>query len=270
MAVVVIQMGHVPRTRGATGTVREQEFARALAPRIESRLVERGHHVSVIGADEPVPRSDVFVALHLDGSLNRDRHGGSVGYPSSDSSSRRLAQAWKAAHQQAGYSWGFLPDNYTAALAGYYGFGRSSADHEFLAEHGHATNPEELAWLFANLDAIADGHVRAIGATVGHPIPAGGAVKVTNIAHVDHLVAPGGGVWIATRDGGIFAFGAATFYGSPAGLPLGHAETFGAFAERTLEVREDGRPGYQLRADDGHLFHFPIYDPDAPNGWRTS
>lgn len=268
MARVCIQMGHVPRTKGATGTVREQEFAKALAPLIAARLRERGHAVDVIGADDAVPAADVFVALHLDGSTNAERHGASVGYPPSDESSARLAKAWKAAHQLvAGYSWGFLPDNYTANLSGYYGFRRSSADHEFLAEHGHATNADEQAWLFDNLGPIADGHVVAVGAVVGHPRPHGGSVNVTNIAHVDHLESPEGGVWIATREGGVFAFGRAEYFGSPAGLALGHAESFGAFGDRTIERRDDGRPGYQLRADDGHVFHFPIYDESG--GWRT-
>lgn len=167
MAVIVLQMGHVPRRSGATGTVREQEFAKALAPRIASRLSFRGHVVHVIGADSDVPSSDVFVALHTDGSTSRSRRGASVGYP--DLNGARLAAAWKAAHQSVGYPGGFLPDNYTAALSGYYGFRKSRAKYRFLAEHGHTTHADDQAWLFANLDACADAHVRAIGVVLGHP-----------------------------------------------------------------------------------------------------
>lgn len=275
MARIVVQMGHVARTTGATGTVREQEFARAIAPRIQLRLANLGHVCHVIGADAPVPASDVFLALHLDGSTNSARHGASVGWP--NDAGRVYGRAWKAAHQLAGYRWGFLPDNYTAALAGYYGFRRAQARFELLAEHGHATNMEEREWLFANLDALADAHVVAIGAIVGHPRP-GGSLTITTINHVDHVEAPEGGVWIATREGGIFTFGRAAFYGSYLGLRKadgkhpdeGRLKTFGAAGDRTLQPRSDGLPGYMQVADDGAEYHFPIYDPTAPGGWRTT
>lgn len=169
MAVIALQRGHCFRKTGATGTYKEQEFAAGVGAITADLLRQRGHHVYLLTADEPVPGADVFVALHTDGATNPARRGASVGYPSAEGG--RLARAWKAAHQLHGYPGGFLPDNYTDALRGYYGFGRSSARWEFLAEHGTTTNPDDVAWLFANIARCAQAHVDAIGAVVGHPTP---------------------------------------------------------------------------------------------------
>ncbi|MDP8950084.1 MAG: hypothetical protein M3N00_07560 [Actinomycetota bacterium] len=111
---------------------------------------------------------------------------------------RRLANAWKAAHQRQGFPGGFLADNYTKALRSYYGFGRARSPCRFLAEHGTTTNDADHAWLFANLEASAKAHVDAIGAVFGHPVPepeeesvmhfvqfAGGRAVYT--VHGDHL-----------------------------------------------------------------------------------
>jgi peptidoglycan hydrolase-like protein with peptidoglycan-binding domain len=167
VASVCIQMGHVPRRTGATGTHREQEFTRELGQRLFAALHDAGHHPTLIGADDAVPRTDAFVALHCDGSTNPARRGASVGYP--DARGAQLAAAWKRAHQRCGYAGGFLRDNYTAALAGYYGFRRSAAPVRFLAEHGTTTNREDEQWLFANLDACARAHVEAIDEVFGPP-----------------------------------------------------------------------------------------------------
>lgn len=170
---IVVQMGHVPRTSGATGTYREQEFNKLVGPRLRDALKSVGHNVTLIGADDAVPSCDVFVALHCDGNANKAMRGGSVGYPSDDSNSPsgRLASAWKRHHQAGGYPGGFHPDNYTSGLRYYYGFRKSNATFEFLAEHGTTTNPDDEAWLFSNIDACVKAHVDAIGEVVGHPIP---------------------------------------------------------------------------------------------------
>jgi hypothetical protein len=208
MATIVLQMGHVARTSGFTGTWREQEFARAVAGRTVPLLTASGHDVKVIGADDAIPACDVFIALHTDGATDKKRRGCSVGYPSDDpnSSHGRLARAWLASHQLHGYPGGALRDNYTPALRSYYGFGKVNARYEFLAEHGTTTNDEDEAWLFANLDKCAQAHVDAIGAVLGHPIPAlpprpeeddmeyrairrveDGAIALVKKGHFDHV-----------------------------------------------------------------------------------
>jgi len=168
MADVVVQSGHCFRRTGATGTHREQEFTAALGRRLGTLLAEHGHVATVIGADDRVPLSDVFVALHTDGSSNRARRGASVGYP--DAAGARLAAAWKRAHQRHGYPGGFLQDNYTAALRGYYGFRKSTAPVRFLAEHGTTTNRDDEVWLFEHLEQCALAHVEAINSLFPPPI----------------------------------------------------------------------------------------------------
>lgn len=173
MSTIVIQEGHVARTTGVTGTHREQEFAKTLGGLLSVAFTDRGHRVHLIGADDAVPSCDVFIALHLDGNVDHTLHGASVGYPSNDpkSPSGLLANAWKKFHQHYGYSWGFHKDNYTDNLRFYYGFRKSNAKYEFLAEHGTSTNPEEELWLFSHYSACVMAHVDAVGEVVGHPKP---------------------------------------------------------------------------------------------------
>lgn len=228
MAVVVIQQGHVPRRTGRTGTYREQEFVRTLAPEIAARLTAVGHIGKVIGADdEPCPPCSLFVALHTDGSANKARRGASVGYP--DDNGAKLARAWKRAHQRNGFPGGFLPDNYTPDLRGYYYFNDAAAAgarYRFLAEHGTTTNAADEAWLFSHVEQCAQAHVDAITEILGAPAmpdPTSGWPK-------DHFVigasVPGGRpdaegqlpYWILDDAGGVWSCNGAQFYGSVPGV----------------------------------------------------
>lgn len=169
-ATVVVQMGHVPRTRGATGTSghrgTEQEFARQLASRIRPRVEVLGHRCIVIGADDKIPDCDVFVALHQDGSANPAARGASVGYPSGELNPG-FAADWKVRYAAAGWPGGFRPDNYTAALRNYYAFKKTSAPVRVLMEHGFATNKADADWMWDNLDVIAQVHADTIGWHLG-------------------------------------------------------------------------------------------------------
>lgn len=210
MAHIVIQMGHVPRTSGATGTYREQEFNKAIGPALRDALAARGHQVSLIGADESVPQpANVFVALHTDGNTNKSIKGASVGYP--DAAGGKLAAAWKRAHQRHGYPSGFHADNYTKNLRYYYGFGKSSAQYRFLAEHGTTTNPDDEAWLFSHLTDCVMAHVDAIGEVVGHPqtpvrTPRMNLTLAPGVSIVDYVKHPDGGIAQLLSDGGVWCF----------------------------------------------------------------
>jgi len=155
---VVIQMGHVARRRGFTGTSgwghTEQEFVRSVGARLNAALRNSGFKSELIGADDPVPDSRVFMALHQDGSTSSAARGASVGYPDG-AGGERIAQLWKAYYAKAGWPSGFRPDNYTPGLRRYYGFRRSSADAKFLIEHGFATNQHDQRWMWDHLDEIA-------------------------------------------------------------------------------------------------------------------
>jgi hypothetical protein len=257
MATIVIQMGHVARTSGATGTMWEQQAVREIAGRLDPALRDRGHTVRVIGADDAVPASDVFVALHCDGSNDINRRGASVGYPDADG--ERLAKAWKRAHQRAGYSGGFHADNYTENLRRYYGFRKSRARFRFLAEHATTTCPADLGWLRANLDAVAGAHVAAIGEVCGHPVDTAArahlAVDPTTAA-VDVTAHPDGAIWTFTGDGRVLCEGTAKECGSLAGIRLNGPIVAGVLAE--------DRAGYWMVGADGGIFAFGSAPPIQP------
>ena len=221
MATIVIQKGHCFRTSGATGTAREQEFADKVGNLVRSELVSRGHVVHIVLADTPAPypESDLFVALHTDGSTDQNRRGASVGYP--DAAGALAAGAWKRHHARLGFPGGFLRDNYTTALARYYGYGRARSRHRFLAEHGTTTNPADRTWLFDNLDLCAQAHIDTVGELFGHtaapsvPPPFDpedymsyrysfqGAIYTTNMVHRQHWESGGAGFPLmvsATKD----------------------------------------------------------------------
>lgn len=260
MSRITIQRGHCFRTSGATGGRGEQKFADSVGKLMTDELRSLGHDVRLLTADESVPHyRDVFVALHTDGSTNKNARGASVGYPYD--SDGKLAQAWKRAHQRAGFPSGFYPDNYTENLRKYYGFGRAVGyRHEFLAEHGFHSNDNEYLWLHSHYRECALAHVAAIGEIVGHPN--GGPVNYdptpTDKA-VDVVEFLDGRVWTFASDGGVFAEQGAGFFGSMGGQTLSFPVVSGL-------VTNDGG-GYILVGADGGLFHFgnsPRIQPYIP------
>lgn len=206
---VVVQMGHVARTTGKTGTAGEQDFARAAAAHTAGRLAADGRVVQVIGADDPIPRSEVFVAIHCDGSENQAARGASVGFRNENG--RRAAHAWKAAYQRLGWQ-SFRADNYTAGLRDYYGTRKAKdagTPFAFILEAGFLTNPNDRALL-----ANQAGHIRcaeAIRQAVNSVLGGGSALvnvpsPTTNREDLEMVIiqhdGPGGG--IALLSGGKF------------------------------------------------------------------
>lgn len=156
MALVVIQAGHYPRTIGSTGTAgldadpTEQEFNFAAAHAGAAAIAKIGHTARVIWADVPSSsyKGDAFVAIHCDGSTNPVARGASVGYR--NAAGAVFSAAWKTAYQAHGWAGGWRPDNYTEALAGYYGCKRAiEAGNKvaFIAEAGFLTNVDDEAQL---------------------------------------------------------------------------------------------------------------------------
>jgi N-acetylmuramoyl-L-alanine amidase len=158
VALVIIQLGHCYRTSGATGTSgvdsdpTEQEFATAAGKAATKRLQAAGHQVRTILADAPDSHyrgGNLFVAVHCDGSEHASARGASVGYR--NDLGQQAAGLWKAAYHTAGWSGGWRPDNYTKALAGYYGVKRAveqGTTRAFIVECGFLTSPadERLLW----------------------------------------------------------------------------------------------------------------------------
>lgn len=150
--LLVVQRGHCYRTTGATGAPGEQEFATKTAARVEARVKALGHSVRIINADvsDVNYRGDAFVALHYDSSSSSSAGGASVGYQSPEG--RKIAEFWKRHYVANGWNRGFRGDNYTAALAGYYGVRRAVAQGNrtaFISEAGFHSNPGDAALLAA-------------------------------------------------------------------------------------------------------------------------
>lgn len=152
MPILVVQMGHCYRKTGATGTTGEQAFTSAVGEACVRLLHGRdGWAVRKILADDSSAnyRGDAFVAVHCDGSTSTAARGASVGYRTPEG--QELGQAWKRAYEARGWE-GFRVDNYTAALAQYYGTGTAVAQgnrRAFILEAGFLTNQEDRAVLHA-------------------------------------------------------------------------------------------------------------------------
>ena len=122
----------------------------------------------------------VAVSLHFDGAGTACASGTSVGYPAGvpAGSNKPTAELWKAAYLPY-FPFKRMPDNFTAALRGYYGYAYTSTSvAEFLIEFGELTCPEQNAWLLTQVHnnwlAQVVAHVldKAVGGNkIGHPGP---------------------------------------------------------------------------------------------------
>lgn len=175
---VCLQMGHVARKKGGTGTTghrgSEQDFVKVIGPKIQAQLISYGLTCALIGADDKRPSASVFLALHQDGSPSPSARGASVGYPV-HGDGETLAKIWKARYTMAGWPNGFRPDNYTIGLHWYYAFGglrrwwwkKARFDSAFLIEHGFATTVSEENWMWDHTDQIVDADASAIAQFLG-------------------------------------------------------------------------------------------------------
>ena len=170
MIDVLIQSGHVfPREPGhesETGTVREQEFTRAMQKRVELVFArDRRFRVRTCSGDVPDGWiGDLFLSFHADGG-GASASGYSFGWPANGRDpgrgpnlARLLAAEWAALKHPGGHH----TDNYTDGMRGYYGWSRVVAATKVLIEHGFMTRPEEQAWMFAHVDEMAQATYRAI------------------------------------------------------------------------------------------------------------
>jgi hypothetical protein len=187
MATVVLQLGHVDRKTGATGTTGEQALARRVAPAAARMLREAGHRPVQIFADDPVPGGDVFIAIHADGSTSPRARGCSFGFRpglANERASRAFGAIWQVEHVAAGYPGGTRAANYTPGLSGYYALrpaARAGHDRAIVLELGFLTNQDDREWL-TSPDGV-DSSARAITAAVvrvhGGRLPSLAATPVT-------------------------------------------------------------------------------------------
>jgi peptidoglycan hydrolase-like protein with peptidoglycan-binding domain len=208
MALLVVQRGHVPRTTGATGAPGEQKFAIATADRVKVRVNAVGHTVRIIDADEPNDKykGDAFVALHYDSSSSSSAHGASIGYQTPEG--KQFGTLWKAHYVRNGWNRGFRGDNYTAALAGYYGVRRAVSvgnRRAFISEAGFHSNPGDAALLASprGPDRVAIAIAAAVVDIFGAKCPAPPTAKIPPYPGMRSIGANDGGGAAATDDYGV-------------------------------------------------------------------
>jgi peptidoglycan hydrolase-like protein with peptidoglycan-binding domain len=275
VSLLVLQRGHYPRKTGSTGTSgldadpTEQEFAVKAVRTIAAAAQDAGWQVRTINADVPLNNygGDAFVAVHCDGSVHRTAKGASVGYRTTQGAS--FGAAFKAAYYAAGWR-GFRPDNYTAALAGYYGTGKAVAmgnRRAIIVESGFLTNPTDEGVLQARgHQLLADAVVRALTGVAVPPRPP-----------VPPVV--GGGVTLRVGSTGdavrqwqsILAGAGKLAQGEITGVFDTRTEAATKEFQRQLGVAADGIVGPDTRAATARLFawlsaqngHRPV-EPDYP------
>lgn len=174
MPDLIVQMGHCYRTSGATGTKGEQPFATAVADACVRLLHNKqGWRIRPTLADVDDYRAAAFVAVHCDGANSPSARGASVGYQTAEG--QAFAHAWKRAYAARGWP-SFRPDNYTVALAKYYGVTKAVAHGTraaMIIECGFLTSPEDRALLLgpggADRVALAIGDVLGTNHEPTHP-----------------------------------------------------------------------------------------------------
>lgn len=139
---VVLQVGHFPRKKGATGSqgklINEQEGASLIAELLAAQLTELGIDFVLIGADDweyengvkqkgTLVKTDIFLSLHLDGSKKPCASSASLGYnPKFGKASMQLFGAGLAIALDYNAA-DFMRDNFTKNLSHYGDYGKSNS-----------------------------------------------------------------------------------------------------------------------------------------------
>ena len=156
---VLIQAGHVGRTKGNIGSIHnglvESKWNERVAIRVEDILKKKGIAVERVGAKIPVANAVIAVAIHFDGSAKECTTGASIGYDGS-SESKALAKEWRREYGKF-FPFKWHGDNFTENLSHYYGFSKVSTSKGFLVlELGEITCKEQTDWLEPRLGEVAN------------------------------------------------------------------------------------------------------------------
>lgn len=155
---VLIQAGHVGRTKGNIGSIHnglvESKWNERVAIRVEDILKKNGIAVERVGARIPSANAVIAVAIHFDGAARECATGASIGHDGS-AGAKAMAKDWRATYG------GFFPfkwhkDNFTKNLSHYYGFSQVSTSKGFLVlELGEITCKKQTDWLKPRLGEVA-------------------------------------------------------------------------------------------------------------------
>ena len=156
---VLIQEGHVGRTKGNIGSIHnglvESEWNHKVGKRVEFMLKKAGIEVRRVGAKIPRANAVIAVAIHFDGSNNHCATGASIGHNGSHGA-KLMAKHWRKEYG-AYFPFKWHKDNFTPNLSNYYGFSQVSTTKGFLVlELGELTCKKQTDWLEPRLNKIAD------------------------------------------------------------------------------------------------------------------
>ena len=160
---LLLQLGHVGRTTGSTGTKGEQAFNKELGAEMDKLLKLTNLKYRIMGADnwsKPSPdKATIFLALHADGSTNVNARGFSFGFKPNSNEVFKETLA-KSYGQLCGFN--RRKDNYTIGLTKYYGYKHVDCKYVNIIEHGFLSNKIEHDWLVSHIKDIAKNHVDTI------------------------------------------------------------------------------------------------------------
>jgi hypothetical protein len=166
---ILVQAGHQPPLQPKHETQTGAPGEAQLVADIQHALVQilnqdaNFHGVPAPGKIDPNVQVDGALYLHADGFKKASAHGYSVGYPTGFEVNKRLAQLIADEIEQLPGHPTRRPDNNTADMEFYYGFGLvHTPGPEVLVEHGFVTNPDEHQWLKAHVSDLARAEYRAL------------------------------------------------------------------------------------------------------------
>lgn len=185
-ADVVLQAGHQGkrRNRGSSGTTASHGAAGIAKPEHEMTPIVadaaadilRANGVDVLRVPGVFPRRvsvRLGLALHFDGSGTPCASGASVGYPPGRprGSNKPTADLWKEIYGEI-WPFGWMKDNFTKNLSGYYGYSWMSTDiAEMLIEFGEISCPEQDDWLQPRLEWLGGVVAHFVGRVLEVPVP---------------------------------------------------------------------------------------------------
>ena len=160
---VLIQAGHQGRPASCAlfpqrpcnlGAAGEREATPIVADEAARVLRAHGVHVVRVPADYRGHYDvDAAIFIHFDGAEPACSTGASIGYPAGDAAA---ARAWRALYAPR-FPFRFMPDNFTANLAHYYGFRTvEPTATTLLLELGEISCPAQHAWLAPRYTWLGD------------------------------------------------------------------------------------------------------------------
>jgi N-acetylmuramoyl-L-alanine amidase len=155
---VLIQEGHVGRTKGNTGSIHnglvESKWNTTVGKEVERILEKKGIDVTRVGASIPIANASIAVAIHFDGAVKECSTGASIGYNLAPES-KAMARRWRAQYGSF-FPFKWHQDNFTRNLSHYYGFSQVQTTKGFLVlELGELTCKKQTDWLEPRLKQVA-------------------------------------------------------------------------------------------------------------------